>query len=498
MSHVKAHREVLRQKGQFWTPDWLADAMVAYVLERDGQTIFDPAVGAGAFFRAAKRLAAAQGWHVHLAGREIDPAALAQARHSGLTEDDLANTAISNFLNDPPCQQFEAIVANPPYIRHHRLSTELKGQLRRLALERLGFALDGRFGLHNYFLLVALHLLSPGGKLAFVMPADTCEGLSGRRFWAWITAHYCLEAVVVFHHTVSPFPEVDINPVVFLIRKSTPQKDFLWAHCTAEPESLLMWITSDFKERPIGLRVCRRNVQEAVEIGLSRNVARLEPDDNVPFKSLFTVMRGIATGANDFFFLTDDQINQFELPRAFFRLAIGRTRDVTSNSLDDQVIQALQRRNRPTWLLQLDGSPIETLPEALQRYLKLGESLNIHMRPLLAHRTPWYKMETRPPPPFLFAYLGRRNVRFIRNFVQAVPLSSFLCVYPQPNLLQGKIEQLWMLLQQPELLERLSLVGKSYGGGALKVEPRALEKLPVPRSLLNALDLDAAEQMSLF
>ena len=25
-------RESLREKGQFWTPDWIADAMVAYVL----------------------------------------------------------------------------------------------------------------------------------------------------------------------------------------------------------------------------------------------------------------------------------------------------------------------------------------------------------------------------------------------------------------------------------------------------------------------------------
>jgi len=57
MSKAKTQREALRQKGQFWTPDWLADAMVAYVLERDDQVLFDPAIGAGAFFLAAKRLA---------------------------------------------------------------------------------------------------------------------------------------------------------------------------------------------------------------------------------------------------------------------------------------------------------------------------------------------------------------------------------------------------------------------------------------------------------
>ena len=49
-------REALRQKGQFWTPDWVAQAMVAYCVAGGGDSIFDPAVGAGAFFRAAETL----------------------------------------------------------------------------------------------------------------------------------------------------------------------------------------------------------------------------------------------------------------------------------------------------------------------------------------------------------------------------------------------------------------------------------------------------------
>ena len=48
-------REVLRQKGQFWTPEWVAKAMVAYVLKDGADTIFDPAVGTGVFFLTAKK-----------------------------------------------------------------------------------------------------------------------------------------------------------------------------------------------------------------------------------------------------------------------------------------------------------------------------------------------------------------------------------------------------------------------------------------------------------
>ncbi|MDQ3814624.1 MAG: SAM-dependent methyltransferase, partial [Armatimonadota bacterium] len=69
-------RELLRQKGQFWTPAWVAEAMVGYVVSDGTSTIFDPAVGAGAFFCAARRLEATMGRKLELSGTEIDSAAL--------------------------------------------------------------------------------------------------------------------------------------------------------------------------------------------------------------------------------------------------------------------------------------------------------------------------------------------------------------------------------------------------------------------------------------
>ena len=50
---MRHEREALRVKGQFWTPDRVADAMAAYVLGNGADHLFDPAVGAGALFQAA-------------------------------------------------------------------------------------------------------------------------------------------------------------------------------------------------------------------------------------------------------------------------------------------------------------------------------------------------------------------------------------------------------------------------------------------------------------
>jgi type I restriction-modification system DNA methylase subunit len=155
----KAQRESLREKGQFWTPEWITEPMVEYVLEGEATTLFDPAVGEGNFFHAAKTVAKEKGLELKLVGMEIDPVVLAQALAKGLEPSDISSVIIGDFTLHSPLPTFKAIVGNPPYIRHHRLSTEVKTQLRKMCIKIMGKPLDGRAGLHIYFLIRALSLL---------------------------------------------------------------------------------------------------------------------------------------------------------------------------------------------------------------------------------------------------------------------------------------------------------------------------------------------------
>ena len=97
-------------------------------------------------------------------------------------------------------------------------------------------------------------------------------------------------------------------------------------------------------------------------------------------------------------------------------------------------------------------------------------------------------MEKREVPPLLFAYLGRRNSRFIRNEANVLPLTGFLCVYPMYND-EIYINNLWKALNHPDTFKNLHLVGKSYGSGAIKVEPRNLDRLPIPTHVVEQFNL---------
>lgn len=488
MGKVKSHqklptewneREVLRDKGQFWTPGWVAQAMVAYLVENT-DLVFDPATGRGAFYEALLKL---NKKNVSFFGTDIDPEVLADTIYNK------ENCFVEkrDFIKNPPQRKFKAIIANPPYIRHHRIDDETKLILKQLSSSITGETIDGRAGYHIYFLIQALNLVEKDGRLSFIMPADTCEGKFAKNLWKWISEKFCIEAVITFDHKATPFPNVDTNAIVFLIKNSKPQKTLQWVKANeAYSSDLLDFISSNFKKKKYKtLEIITRQLNEGIATGFSR------PEQNhnsfkFHLNDFANVMRGIATGSNEFFFLTGKQVKDIGIPKGFLKRAVGRTKDAPESILTLKDVDELEKENRPTYLLSINGH--DKLPKEISNYLKAGEEMGLPSRSLIQQRKPWYKMEKRQVPPLLFAYLGRRNTRFIKNDADVLPLTGFLCVYP---IYDDKeyVHNLWQALNHPDTLENLKLVGKSYGSGAIKVEPGNLNKLPIPEHIVNQFNL---------
>lgn len=474
-------RRALQDKGQFWTPDWVAEAMLAYVLGHRPQTLFDPAVGPGTFFAASRRL----GFSGRFAGYENDAAALDAAIENGLSHSDLENITVADFFN-MPAAQYPAIISNPPYIRHHRIPAGLKARLQTETRARLGLEIDGRAGLHVYFFIRCLQQLAPGGRLIFIVSSDLCEGVFARRLWSWVSAHYRLRAVATFASDAAPFPGVDTNALIVALENTPPESHFAWACVhTRDARALSRFLSApEAAEADDTLSVVQRETAEAIATGLSRPPPAITTGGGVRLGALACVMRGIATGANDFFLLTQAQLRRHGLSEKWFVRAVGRTRDCPVEILTRERLDHLEAEGRPTWLLDLPARPMAELPAAVQAYLAGGERQGLPQRPLIAQRKLWYRMEQRKVPPILFAYLGRRACRFILNQAGALPLTGFLCVYPNLDRVSD-VTEFWKLLNTPECLEGLAAVGKSYGAGAIKVEPRALENLLLPSALMK-------------
>ena len=88
-------REALREKGQFWTPAWLARVMARWVTEHNPECLFDPAVGPGTFFSAARHI----GYTGPFQGFELHETALGDGSKLGLTRTDFNDVVIRDFIS---------------------------------------------------------------------------------------------------------------------------------------------------------------------------------------------------------------------------------------------------------------------------------------------------------------------------------------------------------------------------------------------------------------
>ncbi|MBC8104858.1 MAG: SAM-dependent methyltransferase, partial [Cytophagales bacterium] len=194
----------------------------------------------------------------------------------------------------------------------------------------------------------------PEGRLAFILPADVCEGVFAPMLWRWIVHRFDLEAVITFTTEASPFPRVDTNALVFLIRNAPPRDSLRWATVKAPwTDELTLWVRSGFSTCGPSLIVTERKIQEALATGLSRPRQENEPDAyGAPILSDFAkVQRGIATGSNEFFFLKRQEVDRLSIGDEFLLRAVGRTRDVLEPVIINQSIVDLEQSGRPTSLL---------------------------------------------------------------------------------------------------------------------------------------------------
>jgi adenine-specific DNA-methyltransferase len=468
--------DAVRARGQVWTPDDVADAMAAWALAAGAREVLDPAVGAGALLRAARRVG---GPEVALTGIDPDPVVLDWLGRSGLD----AQLDVADYTRWQG-RAAGAVLVNPPYLRHHRLAAD-KPRLRALG-ESAGLRVDGRAGLHVYVLVKAVHELPPGGRLAFLVSSDVCEGAVARTLWPWVHARVALDAVLTFTPDAAPFPGADTNAVLLLLRHGPPPAEIVWAEVDGPGRpALRAWLAAGpHTPPPPGVRVALRTQADGLATGWSRPPQAAPHRDGLVLGDLADVHRGIATGANAFFLRTARQLRA--VPEAWRKRCIARVRDLPDGPLTTAHLDALAAKGRPTWLLDIPPEPPEALPAGVRRLLATAERAGIAEGALLARRKPWWKMERREPPPILFAYLGRTACRFVANPAGAVPLTGLTAVYPKPGVDAAALLE---ALNHPATLAGLAQVGKRYGRGAIKVEPGGLLRLPIagPSTLISAL-----------
>jgi hypothetical protein len=451
-----------------------------------GGFILDPSVGPGALLAACSREVSSLGSTFAF---EIDRNVLGIGDESPSIFPSrlITKLRIEDFIHADVSERFDAIIANPPYLRHHRIPQRTKAMCQAISKEVIGTGLDARAGIQVFFLLKALSVLKSGGRLSFILPSDVVEGVFAQDLWKGISSRFRIRGALTFEDGACAFPGVDTNAFILFLEHSPPLESYsrlYWSGSDGDElrEAIGSWEQGDSSTNQ-SLRVETRNVVRGVEQGLTRRGVNAA-QEGIPFVDLARVVRGIATGDNSYFAFTSQRIEETGLSQEFFVRCIGRTRDLLSPRVDKRLLETLDRKGRETYLLTIDEETPKS--RALSRYIKFGEERGVSDGALVRARSTWFAVERRTPPPILFTYLGRRDNRFVANPAGVVPLTGFLCVYPKRGV---PTQQLLQSLNHQATWECIRDIGKSYGGGAVKVEPGNLRRLIIPKVALEASGL---------
>jgi hypothetical protein len=221
-----------KEHGQFYTSVEVVDLINSFCLRRGDENVLDPACGGGTFLvRAYVRMREQKPGMLHaerlerLFGVDIEhfPVHLTTINLSvrDLVEsDNYPRVRRDDFLRLPPegvftqlprhsgvgkarklehediaTPRFDAVVANPPYIRQEFIKPANKERYQQL-VKGLGYTFSGRSDIHVYFWPHAAQFLKPGGYLGFITSSQWLDVDYGFKLQEWMLKHFRILALI--------------------------------------------------------------------------------------------------------------------------------------------------------------------------------------------------------------------------------------------------------------------------------------------------------------
>jgi len=314
--------------GQFATPPALSRSIARYALElMESRPLrfLEPALGTGSFFSALEAESTAERIESAV-GIELDPLFAKSAASlwaaSGL------QVVTGDFTKQPlPDLRFNLIITNPPYVRHHHLTADEKARLKARLAQSLRLDISGLAGLYCYFLLIAHDWLEDDGLSVWLIPSEFMDvnyGTTVRR--------YLTESVTLLHtHRFLPsdvqFTDALVSSAIVVFRKALPPAGH---HVRF---SLGGSIEAPQHEALIPLIPLTTLVRSGKWTRFPKYAAH-ERHGETTLGDLFAIKRGLATGANSFFILTEAEASNWEIPREFLKPILPGPRHLEADIID--------------------------------------------------------------------------------------------------------------------------------------------------------------------
>jgi len=184
------------------------------------------------------------------------------------------------------------------------------------------------------------------------------------------------------------------------------------------------------------------------------------------------------TGNNKYFALSPARARELGLSRQdVINLSPPGSRHLRGLDLTDRHMRELGESGAATLLFR----PAQ--PSAAGRaYISAGESIGVPDAYKCRVRDPWWRVPLVEPADLLLTYMNADTPRVTTNRARVHHLNSVHGIYLAENLTGLGRDLLPLATLNSVTVLGAEIVGRAYGGGMLKIEPREADHLPVPSS----------------
>jgi len=430
--------------GQYFTRSDVVDLIIGFCVRTGDERVMDPACGAGTFLTRAyvrKKTKKSRKRHdeilIELKGVDIAEFACYLTRMNLAIKDVFggfrSNVENRDFFDLIPEEKFDGVITNPPYTRQEELeetfaSPVYKTKLKKIAKEEGGIEVGKRMSIYGYFFFHAIKFLTEKGKLGFITSNSWLDVDYGKNLQEFFLKNFKLIAIIE-SKVERWFEYADVNTCITILERcgkeserkknlvkfvqlKKPLKDFIdlgseekrWKSI----DKLVRFIEKNkeyYEDERI--RIYPIEQEKLWEEGFDVDSAKYEgskwgkylraPDIFftilekgkslfVPLKEVADVRRGFTTGANELFYLTEEEIKRWGIEKEFLEPIIFTLKEVDGYSID---------KSRLKYKVLICYKQKEELKGTnVLKYIEYGEERgrDFQKRPTCNSRSPWYAL----------------------------------------------------------------------------------------------------------
>lgn len=456
---------IINQKasGAYYTPDAVADSLLHWALRSEDDRMIDPSCGDGQFIAG----------HQNSVGIEQDATAakrsIERAPWAVVHERDFFAWAINTQ------ERFECAAGNPPFIRYQTF----KGEIRETALRvcaHVGVKFSGLASSWAPFLVATATLLKPGGRMAFVVPAEIGHAPYAAPLIEYLVSHFAVVHVVAVRDKLFPnlsedcwllyaegfgrqTKEIRFSALPTFSRMVTPPADYIRI-------AVAEWRTTwKCRLRPFLLHSAARDLY----------VDAVNDEQTKRFNELANIGIGYVSGANDFFHLRPSEAIRFRIPPQFLRPSVRNGRALPARRLTAATVRKWQQDDEPVLFLHMPKQG--DVPTAVAKYLDSEAGQIARVAYKCRVREPWYSVPDVRVPDFFLSYMSGLQASLVRNDAACTCTNSVHSVRLREGVNAAALPDIW---ESPFVKLSSEIEGHPLGGGMLKLEPREAGQIALP------------------